>query len=115
MDPKNIVVLGVKNTVIAFRRDTGERLWATRLKSSMASDFVSVAVDDTRVYAHTGGEVFCLDLANGNGLWSDGLSGFGYGVASIALPGAPVTPVPAVERKRQQDANASATNSPPPS
>lgn len=107
MDPKNIVLLAVKGSVVALRKDNGARLWATRLKGSLSSDFVSVAADETRVYAHTGGELFCLDLQTGNGLWQDELAGFGYGVASLALPGFPTTPATApAERRRDDDASA---------
>jgi outer membrane protein assembly factor BamB len=110
MDPKNILVLGVKGSVVALRRDTGERLWATKLKGSLSADFVSVTSDDARVYAHTGGELFCLDLQTGNGVWQDGLSGFGYGVASLALPGQTVSVASALERKRQEDAAAASAS-----
>jgi len=110
MDPKNILLVGVKGSVLAFQKNTGERLWATRLKSSMSSDFVSVAADDARVYAHTAGELFCLDLQTGNGLWQEGLAGMGYGVASLTLPGFPAAPTEEFEKKRQQDAAAATTH-----
>lgn len=105
MDPENIVLLGVKGAVLAFRRDTGAHLWATELKSS-STDFVTVTSDLDRVYAHTGGELFCLDLQSGQKLWHDGLKGFGYGVASIALPGSAPAPSSVMEQKRQNDADA---------
>src|SRR4051812_40237287 len=111
MDPKNILLLGVKGSVIAMRRDTGERLWYTKLKGSLSADFVSVTADEERVYAHTGGELFCLDLRTGNSVWRDELSGMGYGVASIAMPGQLTSPAPAFERKRQQDAASASSSS----
>ncbi len=106
MDPENIVLVGVKGAVLAFRRDTGAHLWATELKSS-TNDFVTVTSDMDRVYAHTGGELFCLDLQSGQKLWHDGLKGFGYGLASIILPGAAPVPSAVIEKKRQ-DADAAA-------
>jgi outer membrane protein assembly factor BamB len=110
MDPKNILVIGVKGCVSAFRRDTGEKLWTTRLKSTLSADFVSVIADDKRVYAHTGGELFCVDLFTGDGLWSDGLRGLGYSVASLALAGTPAaTTASTYEKKKAQDAEASAS------
>ena len=112
MDPRNIVLIGVKGAVLAFQRDTGAHLWATELKSS-SNNFVTVASDETRVYAHTGGELFCLDLASGQTLWSDPLKGFGYGLASLALPGLPPAPSSLPEKRRQEEETAqSAAHSP---
>jgi outer membrane protein assembly factor BamB len=109
MDPENILLIGVKGAVLAFRRDTGAHLWATELKSS-SSGFVTLTTDLDRVYAHTGGELFCLDLQSGQRLWHDELKGFGYGLASLILPGA-VPAVPAAEQLRQSQAAASAAAS----
>ncbi len=103
MDPKNILLLGVKGTVIAFRRDTGNQMWSTHLKSG---GFVTVTADTLLVYAHTGGELFCLDLQTGSRIWHNGLPGLGYDVASLALPGAVATFDPAVEHKRRAEAAA---------
>lgn len=105
MEAQNIVLLGVKGAVLAFRRDTGVHLWATELKSS-TNRFVTVTADEDRAYAHTGGELFCLDLQSGQILWQDGLAGFGYGIASLALPGAAPASPAAFEKKRQDDAAA---------
>ena len=110
MDSKNILLLGLKGSVIAVRKDTGARLWVTKLKGS---DFVSVAADDTCVFAHTGGNLFCLDLQTGSLLWQDPLAGLGYGMASVAFPGMSQLPVAAYEKKRRDMANDSAaTHSP---
>ena len=98
MDAKNILVVGAKGSVLAFRRDTGEPLWSTHLQGS---DFVSVVADEQRVYVHTHGELFCLDLFSGDGIWSDPLKGFGYGPASLALPD--VTAPDALFQKKRLD------------
>jgi outer membrane protein assembly factor BamB len=107
MNPKNILLVGVKGAALAFRRDTGEHLWATELKSS-SNDFVTVIGDDTRAYAHTGGELFCLDLLTGNQLWHDKLKGFGYGLATLAFPGGTAVSPTAAEVIRQAAATAAA-------
>ena len=109
MDAKNILVVGIKGSLVAFRRDTGEQLWSTHLKSS---DFVTAVTDEKRVYAHTKGELYCVDLFTGQTLWSDPLKGRGYDLASLTGPGlsAP-TSVPLVERKRQEEAAASSGGS----
>lgn len=100
MNPQDILLVGVKGAVLAFRRDTGAHLWATELNSS-SSDFVTVASDDHRVYAHSGGELFCLDLRTGQKLWQDPLKGFGYGIVSLALPGVGFASTGAAEVIRQ--------------
>src|SRR4051812_13277215 len=111
MNPKDILVVGVKGTLTAFEKTTGQRLWSTRLKSSMSSDFVSVLADNSHVYAHTGGEIFCVNLLTGDGVWSDKLAGMGYGIASLAVPGfgASAIPLPA-EKMRQAAASDTATH-----
>ena len=108
MSPKQILLVGVKGAVLAFHRETGEHLWATELKSS-SSDFVVLASDETRVFAHTGGELFCLELQTGRKLWHDGLKGFGYGIASLCFPGGAPTSPGAAEAIRQAVAAASAS------
>jgi outer membrane protein assembly factor BamB len=86
MKPDNILIVGVKNAVLAFSRDAGQHLWATELKSG-ADAFVSLVSDDKKVYAHSGGELHCLDLFTGSIIWRDKLKGFGYSLASLSLPG----------------------------
>jgi outer membrane protein assembly factor BamB len=107
MDAKNILVLGVKGSLVAFRRDTGEELWSTHLKSS---GFVTAVTDEKRVFAHTKGELYCVDLFTGQALWSDPLTGRGYDLASIAGPGiaAPTSPT-LMEKQIQDQAAASGT------
>ena len=108
----DIVLIGVKQSVIAFLRNSGQRLWVADLGSGIGSGFVSLIADEARVYVHSRGELCCLDLFSGKELWRDGLPGAGYGVASLALPGrSSVPPSPAYERKRQQDAAAASASS----
>ena len=112
MKAEDIVLIGVKQSVIAFHKTSGKRLWAADLGSGLGGGFVSVIADEARVYAHARGELCCLDLFSGRELWRDRLAGSGYGLASLALSGQPfVTPAPAYERKRQQDASAASASS----
>lgn len=87
MKASDILLLATKGTVVAFERQTGQRLWATPLKNNWGGDFVSLVADERMVFAHTKGEVFGLDLFTGQLLWRDGLVGLGYNLASLALPG----------------------------
>jgi outer membrane protein assembly factor BamB len=110
MDAKHILVLGLKGSVLAYHRDTGQLLWSTHLKSN---GFVSVVTDLTRVYAHTHGELFCLDLFTGNGVWNDPLKGWGFDLASMALPGAqPLSPSTTFQKLQQDQAAAQSTAMP---
>lgn len=107
----SVIVLAVKRTVIAFNKADGTRLWSTKLVSGLGDDFVTVLADTTRVYAHTRGEMFCLDLATGAILWQDSLSGLGYGIASIALPGSSAPQAAVIAQiRRQQEASGSASS-----
>jgi outer membrane protein assembly factor BamB len=112
MDHSKIVVLGVKGTVLAYNQETGESLWKRPLKPGISEHFVTVVADTKRVYAHTKGELFCLDLFTGNLLWQDGLAGLGFGLATIAIPGqtAPSAAVMAAVQKQRQDSSTAATS-----
>jgi len=76
------ILIGIKGSVVALNRATGEQIWATHLKGS---DFVNVVVRDGVVLASCRGEIFCLDPLTGAGLWHNPLKGFGIGLATIAL------------------------------
>ncbi len=81
MKTSDLIFIGIKGSVIALNRATGEQVWATHLKGS---SFVTVVLEDGMVLASCNGEVFCLDPLNGNGRWHNRLAGFGTGLASIA-------------------------------
>lgn len=77
----NMVVVGIKGTVLAIDRDTGETLWRTDLKGS---DFVNVSVEGTDVFAASKGRLYRLDPASGEIRWCNELPGLGWGIVSIA-------------------------------
>src|ERR1044071_3004074 len=81
MAKQNVIFVGIKGTVMALNRATGEALWMTELKGS---DFVNLVIDDDNLYATTKGEIFCLDPANGELRWHNRLSGMGWGLVTIA-------------------------------
>jgi outer membrane protein assembly factor BamB len=106
MTPADLVFVGIKGSVVALNRISGEQVWATHLKGS---DFVNVVLDNGRLFATTAGEIFCLDPATGSGQWHNRLKGFGLGLASIALENnllAGLTVAMAAQRQRQQAAAA---------
>ena len=106
--PSNTVYIGVKGHVAAIDKSDGRTLWQTKLKSGAVSGhrFVSLLVEQTRVYAHTHGELFCLDADTGRILWNNPLDGLSYDIASIAVEGASASALPAAEYRRQKEAAA---------
>jgi outer membrane protein assembly factor BamB len=113
MNSDNILLLGLKRTVVAVSKHDGGTLWATKLPGGVGMDFVTVLSDGAQVFAHTDGKLHCLDLANGQLLWSNELKGYGYGIASLCFPGGASAPDAAtvqtqVLRRRQAAAAASA-------
>ena len=112
MNSDNILLLGLKRTVVAISKHDGGTIWATKLPGGVGVDFVTVLSDGAQVFAHTDGKLHCLDLANGQLLWSNELKGYGYGIASLCFPGGASAPDAAavqnqVLRRRQQSAAAS--------
>jgi len=87
MNLQQLILIGVKHSVSAVSRADGLVLWTTKLPGGLGSDFVTVVCDGERVFAHSSGQLFCLDLRNGRVLWTNELPGYGYGLASICIPG----------------------------
>jgi outer membrane protein assembly factor BamB len=108
MKISDLVFIGIKGSVIALNRATGQQVWATHLKGS---DFVSVVLHHEAILASCYGEIFCLDALTGNASWHNPLKGFGRGLATMALkdsPGSGAAPVLAEKRRRDEQAAASA-------
>ena len=108
MKTSDLVFIGIKGSVLALDRATGQQVWATHLKGF---DFVNVIVQDGAVLASCYGEIFCLDPVTGDALWHNPLKGFGRGLATIATehnPGDGNAPVLAEKRRRDEAATASA-------
>src|SRR3954470_10840279 len=86
----HILYVGVRGYVTAVDKKSGETLWHTKLKTSFAvsgEGFVTLLVEDGRVFAHTYGRLFCLETESGDILWENELQGLGYGIASLAVEG----------------------------
>jgi len=106
MKTTELMYVGIKGSVVALNRATGEQVWATHLRGG---DFVNVVLEGGKVFATTHGEVYCLDPATGNGLWHNPLKGFGIGLATIAAgdaTGHGTTLAMAQKRKQQEEAAA---------
>ena len=99
---KRTFFIGIKGTVLALDRATGEEVWRAPLKGS---SFVNLTLDGGDLLASTHGEVFCLDPGTGDIRWNNPLRGLGYGLVSFVGSPAVLT---AEEQRRQAAAAASA-------
>ena len=107
MKSSDLVFIGIKGSVLALNRATGQQVWAAHLKGW---GFVNVVMQDGVILASCSGEIFCLDPLTGNGLWHNPLRGYGTGLATVAMeytPAAVNAPVLAEKRRREQAAAAS--------
>lgn len=114
MTPAQLLFLGVKAHVIAIDKSTGAEIWRTQLKGGLASGdrFVTLLIEDGWVFAHTKGELFCLDAGTGAIRWQNPLPGLSYDLASIATSSSHSAPAAALHHKQMQAAAAnSGTNS----
>ena len=109
MNP-NTLYVGLKSHVAAVDKRDGRTLWKTQLKGGLTSgeSFVTVLVENGRVYAHTCGELFCLDARTGAILWNNGLPGLGYGIASLATESASAPTAPGAAQAKASQASSSA-------
>jgi outer membrane protein assembly factor BamB len=106
MNTQELMFVGIKGSVVALRRDSGEQMWAVK----MGGDFVTVAVEDGQVFAAAKGEIFCLDPRNGRQLWRNPLKGFGIGLATMAFSGGSSgMGMAALAEKARQDEQAAAS------
>ena len=108
MKTSDLLFIGIKGSVVALHRDSGQQIWSIHLEGS---DFVNVLVEGDVVVATTSGEVFQLDALSGNSLWHNPLKGFGLGLASIATAGSPAgNNALAMSEKRRRDEQAAAAS-----
>ena len=73
--------LGIKSHVVCISKKSGEQLWATKLKSSTITN---VYYEEGKVFAYSGGHLFCLNSLDGSITWENTLKGFGYSTCIIA-------------------------------
>lgn len=105
MAQPTMVFVGIKGTVLALDRGTGQELWRTDLRGA---DFVSLTSDGGEIYAATRGELFCLDPATGQIRWHNPLRGLGRGLVTVAPASTPGAAVAEEKRRRDKAAAAAA-------
>jgi len=81
----SLIYVGIKNSVLAFDRNTGTEVWRMALPARYrsAASLVNVVRDNDGLFATCSGEVFALDPKTGSILWHDPLKGLGTGLATL--------------------------------
>ena len=114
MDVSSLVFIGTKTCVAAISKIDGQTVWKTELEGGFAGfEFVTVCCDGEQVYAHTKGQLYCLNALTGELLWFNKLTGMGYQLGSLCVAGQPLTSVsPAMQTLQHQ--RQVAASAPPP-
>lgn len=102
MKTQDLMFVGIKGSVVALHRDSGQQIWAVKI----GGDFVNVAVEGGKLFAATRGEIFCLNPLNGRQLWRNPLKGFGIGLTTMAFSGGSSGTAVLAEKARQDEAAA---------
>lgn len=98
MNTSEILYIGAKAHVAAINRRDGTLLWRTKLTGGLkvsGSGFVTLLVQEGRVYAYTYGALYCLDAADGQTLFTCAIPGLGRGIAMLASVGDSAPPIAA--------------------
>ena len=81
-EQNNLVYIGFNSRVAALNKYTEKIVW--NWKAPKGSGHVSILLlDDNQLIVSVVGYTYSLDALTGKQLWSNELSGFGAGVASI--------------------------------
>ena len=105
---QNLIYVGIKGTVSALDRASGQAVWSTKLKGY---DFVNLILEGEDLFAAARGEVFCLDPETGSIRWNNSMPGFGWGLVTIATPGGSTSPGAVAAAEYQQRAAAQTASS----
>lgn len=73
--------LGINGYVVCINKQDGKELWRTKLKSS---SITNVYYENSLIYAHAGGHLYCVHAKSGEIQWENELKGLGYGTCIIA-------------------------------
>ena len=83
------VFLGLRSTVVCIDAKTGATVWKKEVGTGFGEGFVSLALAEKVVFAHTRGKLYCLDRATGSLEWLNPLEGLGFGTAFICCDSSP--------------------------
>ncbi len=82
MNIADLVFTGFNKRVAALDRKTGQIVWEWTAHSG--SSYTSLLLDGDRLIVSVHGYMYALDALTGRQLWFNKMSGFRYGVASLA-------------------------------
>ena len=82
MNLNDLVFTGLNSRVAALNRNTGALVW--QWAAGSGATYTSLLLDGDRLIVSVQGYMFALDAASGRQLWANEMTGFGYGVASLA-------------------------------
>ena len=82
MNLSDVVFAGFNSRVAALCRATGEIVWSW--KAPEGSDYVTLLLDGDLLVVSVNGYMYGLDPLTGQMLWMNKMSGFGFGVTSLA-------------------------------
>ena len=86
--------LAATNTVCGIEKASGNIAWEAELHHGVfgsGSSFVSLVDDETHLFAHTRGYLYCLSKSDSRVVWENELSGLGYEVAMLSAGVVPVS------------------------
>src|SRR5687768_2324582 len=78
---RELLFVGIANSVIALDAKDGSEVWRQKLGGMT---FVNVYFDGTQLFASAKGEVFCLSPIDGAIVWHNKLKGLGQGLVTFA-------------------------------
>jgi outer membrane protein assembly factor BamB len=100
MKTSDLVFIGIKGSIVALNRATGEQVWKSQLKGQ---GFVNVVLHEEGILAACYGEIFCLDPLTGKIRWHNPLKGFGTGLATIVTESNLGSGLVALAEQRRRD------------
>ncbi len=108
MNAPDCIFIGLNGRVSAIEKRNGRTLWETRLKKGISSSgtFVTLLVEEERIYAHTYGELYCLDTETGKLLWTNNLPGLGFDIGCLATKACATSATPAAGQSAATRASA---------
>lgn len=80
--PKDFLVIGIGNHILAIDKSTGEEIWRTQLGQAAPLQ-ISLHIEDEKVFAGYFGRLYCLETRTGKILWKNNLRGLGNGLVAI--------------------------------
>lgn len=113
MNPNDVIFMGLNSRVVALNKGNGQILWDTKLGGVLGDGFISINSDGQHVFAFCKGQIYCLDASSGAIVWTNELKGYGYGIASICIPGCPTAPDSAMYAKMESDKRSSSASGTP--